>query len=302
MKVLVLGGGDSPEREVSLRSAKAVADAARKAGFIVEERDPIAGLAFLNGIDRSTVILPILHGKNGEDGVIQAELEGHNLAYLGSDSLSSTRCFDKWLTRQDLTKAGLPMPKGALVTKDSYYEHGLSKQPHVLKVARGGSSIGTMIVREASMVPAGGPEQVFELDSEAVIEELIVGTELTVPILDQEALTPIEIVPPAGLEFDYENKYNGATSEICPPASVNDELQKKAMVLAEQVHQAMRCRHLSRVDMMLNQHGEIFVLEINTIPGLTDQSLYPKSAAVAGMTMPKLVSRFVEMVKRDYGL
>ena len=302
MKVIVLGGGDSPEREISLRSAKYIAKAARDAGFDVEEYDPSKGLTYIVKVPKSTLVLPILHGINGEDGVIQAVLEEHNLPYLGSNSTSSAACFDKWKTREVLKATNLPMTKGALVTKNTYASHFLSKRPHVLKVRRGGSSIGTLIVRDIAKRDMGEIDKIFTIDSEALIEELIEGPELTIPILDQSALPVIEIVPPEGKEFDYENKYNGLTQEICPPINVSMDIQKEAQVLAEKVHKVMNCRHLSRVDIMADKNDSLFVLEINTIPGLTDQSLYPKSAAAAGIDMPSLVKKFVDMVARDYDL
>lgn len=301
-KILVLGGGDSPEREVSLRSAKAVAKAARDAGFMVEEKDPAAGLGFLDNLPKNTIILPILHGVGGEDGSLQEELEERKLPFLGAGSKSSAKCFDKWQTREALEAADLPIPKGLLVTKVTYQNYTLSKLPHVLKVRHGGSSIGTLIVRDPARVSQDEVNKLFELENEAVLEDLIEGTEVTVPVLDQTALPVIEIVPPEGLEFDYENKYNGLTAEICPPQSVSAELQAKAQQLSEQVHKVMGCRHLSRVDIMLDRRDNPFILEINTIPGLTDQSLYPKSAAVAGLSMPQLVKKFTELVRRDYNL
>lgn len=302
MKVLVFGGGDSLEREVSLRSAKAVANAARQAGFGVEEADPANGLSFLNGASKDTLILPILHGKGGEDGSLQAELEKRGLAYLGSDSTSSKECFDKWQTRQKLLAAGIAMPQAVLVTKESYRKEKLSTKPHVLKVVHGGSSIGTLIVRDPSAVDPKKVDEIFGLESQAVMEELVEGVEITVPILDKKALPPIEVVPPEGSEFDYENKYNGVSAELCPPPSLTSEQIKKAQNLAEQVHKVMKCRHLSRVDTIMQPNGSFVVLEINTIPGLTDQSLYPKSAAVTGIKMPDLVHKFIDMVARDYNL
>jgi D-alanine-D-alanine ligase len=301
MKILILGGGDSPERDVSLRSAKAVAKAAREAGFGVIEADPADGLEVLDNLT-DTVVFPILHGQGGEDGELQAELEKRNLPFLGSGSLSSADCFDKWKTREALTRSGIPMPQAVRVNKEAYADEALSTKPHVLKVNRGGSSIGTLIIREPGKAPAEQIEKLFELDNEAVVEELITGAEITVPILDKAALPVIEIRPPEGLEFDYENKYNGATAEICPPESISNGIQKKAQELAEDVHRIMGCRHLSRVDFMIDKNDNLYALEINTIPGLTDQSLYPRSAAVADYDMPHLVKRFAELVKRDYNL
>lgn len=300
MNILVLGGDNSQEREVSLRSAKAVADAARQAGFDVIEADPADGLDVLDNLPKNTIVLPILHGIGGEDGVIQAELEKRHLPYLGSDAKVSSACFDKWQTRQTLIAAGIKVPEAVRVNKDTYLEQSLFKKPHVLKIVHGGSSIGTLLVRDPKKVDQRRIDELFKLENDAVLEELVEGIEITVPILDQTALPPLEVRPPEGGEFDYENKYNGESAELCPPPSLNNEQIKSAQKTAEQVHKAMGCRHLSRVDTIMKAGGNFVTLEINTIPGLTDQSLFPKSAAVAGISMPALVTKFVDLIKRDF--
>ena len=299
MKILVLGGGLSPERQVSLRSAKNIANAARAAGFEVQEADPADGFSILDGL-KDTVVFPILHGKNGEDGVIQKELEDRKLPYLGSSSQASAECFDKWQSRTLMQEAGIPMPKAYLVNEKTYRTQALASLPHVLKIVHGGSSIGVLIVRDPSKVAEHEINEIFAMEEQAVLEELIGGTEITIPILGNKALPVIEIRPPTNAEFDYENKYNGATAELCPAESVSAELQAQARVLAEKVHQATNCRHLSRVDMMLDKSGQLYVLETNIMPGLTEQSLYPKAAAVAGYDMPKLIKQFVDLVKQDF--
>jgi D-alanine-D-alanine ligase len=302
MKIIVLGGGNSPEREVSLRSAKAVSEAAKKAGFETEEFDPAEGLDFLDSLSKSGIVFPILHGAGGEDGEIQSELEKRNIAYLGSSAEASRICFDKWETRKALEKSNVPVAPAERVNKDSYAKSQLARQPHVLKVIHGGSSIGTLMVRDPSKVIPEKINELFRLENDAVIEELIEGIEITVPILDQTALLALEVRPPEGGEFDYENKYNGQSAELCPPPSISEEQHKNAQRLAERVHKLTGARHLSRVDTIMRADGSFVVLEINTMPGLTDQSLYPKSAAVAGMSMPELVKKFVELVRRDHNL
>jgi len=302
VKVLVLGGGDSPEREVSLRSARYIAKAVREAGFEIDEYDPAEGDAYFDTVPKDTVVLPILHGLNGEDGVIQAILEDHGLPYLGSDSASSAACFDKWLTLQAFKAYGLPTAQSEFIRKEDFAMSKLIKKPYVLKIAHGGSSIGVLIARDPEKVTQRQIDEIFDMESRAVVEELVEGIEITVPVLDQSALPVIEIVPPSGGEFDYDNKYNGETAEICPPKSVSPEIQEQAQRLAEKAHKVRNCRHLSRTDMMVTPDGGLVVFDINTIPGLTDQSLYPKSAAVAGISMPQLVTRFVDMVKRDYSI
>lgn len=301
MRVLVLGGGISPERQVSLRSSKAVADAAKTAGFDVALADPADGLDVLDGLS-DTVVFPILHGKNGEDGVIQKELEARGLPFLGSDSAASIACFDKWTTRMELLAAGVPMPEGVLVDEKSYGASPLSNGHHALKIVHGGSSIGTLIIRADDTPDEQAVSQIFAMEDKAVVERLIEGTEVTVPVLDGKALPVIEIVPPKDEEFDYDNKYNGRTRELVPAESVSADLQKKAQATAQRVYEIMGARHLARVDMMIDEAGSLYVLEINTMPGMTSASLYPKSAAVSGMNMPALIKRFADLVKRDYNL
>lgn len=300
MKILVLGGGISPERQVSLRSAKAVAEAARAAGFEVIEADPADGLDVLDDLT-DVLVFPILHGKNGEDGTIQKAIEARGLAYLGSDSAASIACFDKWSTRLELMSQGLPMAEAHLVDEKSYPVSPLSKSDHVLKIVHGGSSIGTLVAHKAK-VDEQAVSQIFAMEDTAVLEKLIIGTEVTIPVLDGKALPVIEIVPPQNEEFDYENKYNGRTQELCPPKSISAEKQAELQALAERAHQAMGCRHLSRVDIMLDTGGQPYILEINTMPGMTGQSLYPKAAQADGLDMPQLVKRFAELVIRDHNV
>lgn len=300
MKVLVLGGGDSPEREVSLSSAKNVAEAARAAGFEVEEHDPIKGLDLLDDLPVDTIIFPILHGAGGEDGVLQAELEKRRLPYLGSDSVASDFCWDKWRVLQELQKNNLPTARSTLVTVETFTDHELATKPYVLKVVHGGSSIGVLIARDPKKVNQIGIDEIFKMESPVILEELVAGTEITVSLLDGKALPVLEIIPPAGAEFNYENKYNGTTQEICPPKTVSEETQKRARNLSEQVYKICGCRHLARIDMMVEPNGELKIFDVNTMPGLTIQSLYPKSAKVAGLNMPGLVRKLVKLVKRDF--
>ena len=297
MRIVVLGGGNSPERDVSLRSSKAVSDALITAGYEVLFIDPINGWDQLDTLLATDIVFPILHGAEGEDGMVQKLLEDKNIKYLGSSSTSSMLCFDKGLTLQALKAADILVADGdSDISKESYYNHRLRSVPHVLKVQRGGSSIGTYLVTDPSNVDSKKVDEVFALDDCAIIEELVQGIEITVPILDQEALPVIEIIPPVDGEFDYENKYNGKSQEICPAASIDSEHQLGAQEIALKVHEILGCRHLSRVDIIVRNDGSMVVLESNTMPGMTNQSLYPLSARVAGYSMPKLMTTFVNMV------
>lgn len=210
MNVYVLGGGVSTEREVSLRSAKAVSNNLIKAGFTVVDID-LQDFSELDIIEKDSIVLPILHGKIGEDGEIQKELEKRNIAYLGSNSVSSKNCFNKNVSREIFIKNNIPVAKGGLVDSESYRSHELFKMPHVLKINEGGSSIGTYIVKDPIKISQFRVDEVFQLGEYAVIEEFVPGIEITVPILDGKALPVIEIQPPVDGEFDYKNKYNGNT-------------------------------------------------------------------------------------------
>jgi D-alanine-D-alanine ligase len=297
MKILVLGGGDSPEREVSQRSAAAVRDALTDLNHEVGYFDPAGRLEELAEVARAyDVVLPILHGEGGEDGRVQRELEAAKVPYLGADVPASELCFDKVRLKQLLDEHGIFTPRWEVVTAESFKKAELAQAPFVLKPVGGGSSIDTLIVRS---LPYDKTEAVelLKRHPEMLLEELVEGIEITVPVLGDEALPVIEIVPPSGAEFDYENKYNGATSELCPPQHVEAVRQHQAQRIAEQVHQLAGVRDLSRTDMMVRPDGRIYVLEINTLPGLTAQSLFPKAAKVAGYSWNELVAKFVELAK-----
>ncbi len=301
MNVLVLGGGSSSERFISLRSAQGVAAALKEAGFNVLQRDP-KDKDYLNDLPANTIVFPILHGKGGEDGKVQKELEQSGLYYLGTSSKPSVNCFDKAKTRQILADHNLPIANGEVIHRNEYQNHPLAKGQHVLKTRQEGSSIGTLIVKDPQHVDAHDVDEVFSYAATALIEEYVQGIEITVPLLDKAALPVIEIRPPAAGGFNFENKYNGATEELCPAVSISEPLQQKAQRLAEQVHSVMDCRHISRTDMIIKDDGSMIILEINTMPGMTDQSLYPLSARTAGLSFPGLMTEFVNLVKRDYGL
>jgi D-alanine-D-alanine ligase len=294
MKVLVLLGGVSNEREVSLRSGRSVADALKSSGHEVLEYDPQQGMEGLAGFaGKVDCVFPILHGRGGEDGTVQAELEKLGFKYLGSNSQVSQVCFDKSKFKEILNKLSILTPQSEIVTRLSIGASQLLRSPYVLKPLNGGSSLDAFIIRD----PANRTydPRIFDHYQVMILEQLIDGTEITVPILGSTALPVIEIIPPEGGEFDYENKYNGETQELCPPQHVDDAKQKEAQQLSERIHREVGARHLSRTDIIIDRDDKIWVLELNTMPGLTDQSLVPKAAQVAGMSMQQLVQKFLEM-------
>jgi D-alanine-D-alanine ligase len=295
MKVLVLGGGDSSEREVSLRSAAMVRAACERLGYDVGYFDPRGRMEQLVRVAQGyDVVLPILHGTGGEDGEIQKVLEASGRPFFGSGSKASALCFNKVRTKELMRKHRILTPEWAVVMSGGLAKSKFVRQPFVLKPIDDGSSVDTMIVRQLPY----DPEMVADLFTrhrEMLLEELIFGIEITVTVLGDKALPAIEIIPPEGSEFDYENKYNGATQELCPPKHVSRAVQTEAGRLAELVSEITGARHLARIDMIVAPEDELYVLEINTLPGLTDQSLAPKSAAAAGLKFDQLVARFIEL-------
>jgi D-alanine-D-alanine ligase len=298
MKILVLLGGISNEREVSLRSGRAVADALKSSGHEVLEYDPQQGMQGLAGfVGKVDCVFPILHGRGGEDGAVQVDLEKLGFKYLGSNSQVSKLCFEKSEFKKILNKLSIDTPNSELVTRLSIGNSPLLRNPYVLKPLNGGSSLDAFIIRNPG--DRTYDPRIFDHYQLMLLEQLIDGTEITVPVLGSTALPVIEIIPPQNQEFDYENKYNGETQELCPPQHVDAAKQQEAQKLAETIHTQVGARHLSRTDIIIDREGKMWVLELNTIPGLTEQSLFPKAAAVAGINMQQLVQKFLDLVMSE---
>ncbi len=293
-KVIVLSGGTSNEREVSLRSGKAVAEALKTSGYDVQVLDSNCTDEELKSGD---VVFPVLHGVGGEDGQTQARFDSLGIKYVGSGAESSKLCMDKGAYRQKMVSAGFLMAEGEVVDAEMFQASPLAKAPFVLKPISGGSSIDTFIVRNVESFDMSTTYSAFERNQTMLLESLIEGVEVTVGILGDQALPVIEIIPPENGEFDYENKYNGETQELLPPPHVSEELQVIVQDLALKAHQAANCRDFSRSDFIITNNGDCYLLETNTIPGMTDQSLFPKMAKHNGIDMPELCSRLVKLAQ-----
>lgn len=301
-KVLLLAGGISNEHDVSMRSGDAVELALKTAGYEVNRADPSDSNFDLTYLAKNAdVAFLALHGEGGEDGVLQAELEKLGKPFVGCDSKSSKLCWNKWDYREFLEPQGIQFAKGKLVSAQDLNDPMFSL-PFVLKPVEGGSTLDALIARSATPEKIEEAKQLLAKYNQMLLEELVFGAEITVPVLGDEALPVIEIIPPADKEFDYENKYNGASQELCPPQNVSEEVQKRAQELAKRIHKLCGCSDMSRTDMIVADSGKLFVLETNTIPGLTDQSLFPKAAGVAGYTMAKFVDKLVKLAlsRRQY--
>ncbi len=296
MKILILTGGKSNEREVSIRSADNIERALRSAGFTTTTHD-IADKTF--DIKKATqsvdVVFPIIHGEGGEDGHIQQELEKHGIHFLGTNAKPSAVAFDKVAFKELLAEHGVLTPNWQIVDRQTLRESGLLHNPYVIKPIRGGSSIDTFIVHNPSRQNLDHFDKAFEKYDKLLLEELIIGQEITVGVLGETALPVVVIIPPEGEEFDYENKYNGKTQELVEPDVLAKTVCDEAKQLAEKIHTLANLDHISRTDIIVSADGALYVLETNTIPGLTEQSLLPKAALASGMSSAQFAKKLVEL-------
>lgn len=302
LTVALLAGGKSAEREVSLKSGEQVFQTLDKERYEIlcyDPRDDLPRLA--QDAARIDVALIILHGRLGEDGTIQGFLELLGIPYQGSGVLSSAIAMNKVLSKHLYEQAGLPVAPSLVLDRTAPVpsstvldELGL---PVVVKPEHEGSSIGLTIVRRPEQLP-GALQDAWQFDRRCLVEKFIPGMEITGGVLGNEsleALPLIEIVPGSGYEFfDYAAKYTpGASEEICP-ARLSPELTVKAQDYARRAHRALFCRGYSRTDMIVSDR-EVFVLETNTIPGMTQTSLFPQAAAAVGMSFSALLDRLIEL-------
>jgi D-alanine-D-alanine ligase len=300
--IALLAGGISSEREVSLKSGQQVYQALDKDKYEVRCYDPQTDLPRLvaeaSQIDAALIIL---HGPYGEDGTIQGLLELLDIPYQGTGVLGSALAMNKLAAKQMYEKAGLPVPAYAVVLRESPGDADRLVQqlglPLVVKPANAGSSIGMSIVRAAGAL-APALSKAFEHDVTVIVESFVEGIEITVGVLGNEplqALPVIEIIPGRDHDFfDYEAKYTpGATREICP-ARIEADAAQKAQRYAQTAHRALYCKGYSRTDMIL-RGADIFVLETNTIPGMTPTSLFPQAAQAAGISFGQLLDRLIEL-------
>ena len=302
LTVALLSGGRSAEREVSLKSGEQVYQALNKEKYDIRRYDPRDDLAkLISAAAEVDVALIILHGRYGEDGTIQGLLELLDIPYHGSGVLGSALGINKIQSKKLYEHAGLPVSPYLIVDRTDPDAQTKIKEvlglPAVVKPEHEGSSIGLSIVNETGdLQPA--LELAGQYDRLVLVEKFVAGIEITGAVLgnlNPEPLPLVEIIPGDQYSFfDYEAKYKpGATEEICP-ARLSDDLTHKAQDYAVRAHQALRCRGYSRTDMIVSD-GEAYVLETNTIPGMTATSLYPQAAAAAGIGFSELLDRLIEL-------
>ena len=326
MNIALFLGGTSPEKEVSKSSSKSIYAALKGLGYNVtlinpayganqpkEEEDffsekefaPISNRNFVEAVnskmlDDIDLVFLGLHGKWGEDGIIQSLLELRGKKYTGSKVLASSISMDKTMSKILFQHYGINTPKWITLTKNRFNISdvpGMIKEklgyPCVIKPNDQGSTVGLTVCKEDSEV-AGAVKLALEFSDKAVIEEFIEGHELTVGIIENTALPALEIKPKHGL-YDYECKYTSGMSEYIVPAQIPNEVFEKLQEQALLAFHSLGCDGYSRVDFRVNSKWEIFCLEVNTLPGMTSTSLVPKMAKAVGITFDQLIDRIVKL-------
>lgn len=337
MKIIVLMGGESAERRVSLVSGEAVAQGLANRGhevFKVDLMDPVRLVqarvplfneaigekppdlselprftprrlaALMETLDhqRPDAVFPMLHGGMGEDGRLQAALEMVGIPFVGSGSLASGLAMYKPAAKRLFLSNGVLTTASILVSAAEANEEKTAERiqayfgfPVVVKPDSSGSAVGLTILQDKNGL-GEALKRITDLHCNALIEPYVAGQELTVTILGNEALPPIEIRPHGGV-YDYLSKYTKGHTEYLCPAPLPDEQAQLLKELGLKAHQALGCRHYSRVDFRMREDSEFFCLEVNTIPGMTPASLVPKAAAAVGISFDELVDRLARMAK-----
>ncbi len=294
LHITVMLGGPSAEREVSLRSGQAVAKALRGLGHHVDEVDPKEP-GWTLPADTQVVFLA-LHGTYGEDGTVQKQLDEMGVPYTGCDAASSGLAFDKARTKQKCLAAGVPTARYEVFDSPATDWPKGWQPPVVLKPLRQGSSVGLQFVeRESDWSKA--LTEAFRHDSQVLMEEKILGRETTVGILADRALPVVEVRPKSG-GYDYHNKYTAGATEYLCPAPFDEATTRRIQTAAMGAFKAVGGRDYSRVDVMVRPDGGPVVLEVNTLPGMTELSLLPKAAAAAGIDYGELCQRMVDLALR----
>ncbi|MFC5744950.1 D-alanine--D-alanine ligase family protein [Actinomadura rugatobispora] len=295
--VVVLAGGLSYEREVSLRSGRRVADALRAVDVPVELRDADATLLDALTNDPPDAVLPVLHGAAGEDGAIRDVLELLDIPYVGARPDACRVAWDKPSAKSVVRRAGLSTPASVALPKEVFHDLGASSVldhivrrlglPLFVKPTRGGSALGGSVVREAGELPAA-MVGCFAYGDAALVEQYIEGTEIAVSVIERsgepQALPAVEIVAPGG-RYDYTARYDAGDTEFVVPARLTPEAAERATHAAVTAHRALGLRDLSRTDLIVDANGEAHFLEVNVAPGMTETSLFPLAVSAADLDL-----------------
>jgi D-alanine-D-alanine ligase len=305
MKVAVLKGGRSLEREVSLRSGVNAEAALRRLGHEVLGVDADHHLVRTLRAERPDAAFIALHGKGGEDGTVQELLEILEIPYTGPGVLACERAMDKVVAKAHFTAVGISTPPAYAFRQDAFRELGAGEAipdirerlglPLIVKPASQGSALGISVVREAGDI-AGALMNAFSYDERVLMERFVAGRELAVSVIgtaDAWALPVVEAIPRDRDFYDFEARYTPGLTDFEAPARLPDAVAQEAAALALACYRALGCRGMSRVDMILDAEDRLWVLEINAIPGMTDTSLLPKAAEAAGLGFDEVVERIL---------
>ena len=304
-RVLVLAGGLSHERDVSLRSGRRVAEALRDIGLEVEVRDVDASLLTLLREDTPDCVVPLLHGETGEDGAVRELLELTGTPYVGARPEACRIAFDKPVAKTVVAAAGLRTPYAVTLPHSTFRELGATSVmelllagvglPLVVKPTRGGSALGISVVRDAADLPQA-MVTAFAYGDTALVERFIAGREVAVPVLDTgdgaTALPAVGIEPDGGF-YDYTARYTAGSTEFQVPAELDEQVAAECARVALQAHRALGLRHLSRSDLIVDDAGDVHFLEVNVAPGLTETSTVPLAVQAAGLDLGRVVAALV---------
>lgn len=304
-RVLVLAGGLSHERDVSLRSGRRVAEALRDRGFEVEVRDVDSTLLASLRDDPPACVLPLLHGATGEDGAIREVLELSGIPYVGSGPAACRVAFDKPVAKTIVGAAGITTPASVVLPHETFRELGAAAVmtamaerlglPLIVKPARGGSALGCTVVRSAADLPSAMVDA-FAYGDTALIEHFVEGAEVAVGVYDDgegpRTLPVVGIVPDGGV-YDYTARYTAGSTEFTVPARLSDELAAACADVALRAHEALGLRDLSRTDLIIDAEGTVWFLEVNVAPGMTETSIVPLAVEASDVDLGELFGRLV---------
>jgi D-alanine-D-alanine ligase len=304
-RIVVLAGGLSPERDVSLRSGRRVAEALRLTGAQVDVLDVDAALLASLAAEHPSCVVPLLHGAPGEDGAVRGVLEALGLPFVGSDPHACRSSFDKPVASARVHDAGVAVPESFVLASSTFRELGAAAVldavvarlglPLMVKPTRGGSSLGASVVRSVADLP-GAMMAAFAYGDTALIERFVEGTEVAVSVVDDgsgpRALPVVEIVPDGGF-YDYGARYTAGATEFFVPARLPAEVLTACAETAVLVHRTLGLRDLSRSDLIVDAEGRPWFLEVNVAPGMTETSTFPQAVAAGGLELGELMAGLV---------
>ncbi len=305
LRVVVLAGGLSHERDVSLRSGRRIAEALRETGIEVDVRDVDAGLLPMLRDDRPGCVVPLLHGETGEDGAVREVLELVAIPYVGSQPSACRSAFDKPVAKAVVARAGIHTPPSVTLPHETFRELGAAAVmdaivaslglPLIVKPARGGSALGCTAVRSADAL-AGAMVDAYAYGDTALVERLVEGDEVAVPVVDTGTgahTLPVVSIKPDGGVYDYSARYTAGSTEFEVPAKLSDELAAECARVALLAHEVLGLRDLSRSDLIVDAEGTVWFLEVNVAPGLTETSTVPLAVTAAGLDLGELAADLV---------